>query len=1240
MATPAVEDHLLDLLVKWDELRRQGHLVTAEELCSDRPELVSELCCRIEALRGIDPVIEIEDTVVFPTPGNSAAERAADRELPECMHALATYRPQRYHARGGLGEVLAAHQEELGRLVALKRIQPERLHEGARKRFLREAAITAGLQHPGIVPIYGLGHDDQGPFYTMPLVDGQTLQEAIHDFHRDVTFKRGSGPGTLRFRALLQKFTAVCDTVAYAHDQGVIHRDLKPSNIMLGRYGETLVMDWGLAKHFGTADSDSEREMAAPSPSSSPDSLTATGAVLGTPQYMSPEQAKGLPTGPASDVFNLGLILYTILTGTPAFQQAGLAGGGPFKAVRDAAVLPPRQRDPHLPLALDAICLKALSAQPEDRYASARDLGRDLEKWMADEPVTAYRRTWLERMAGWARRHRAWVHAGTAALILVTVVSITASLGMYSERQRATEAAQAEAAARTQAVKAETEAVTALHQAQRSTAMLTLDTGLRLCEQGKVSHGILYLARCLRELPVGEQELQRVVLSNLTVWGREAHRLRFSVQHARGVDIERIVFSRDGKSFMTAGRAEAGRRGEIRVWDASSGKPIGPVLARPIGTWAMAMGADGKTVVSGSGDFSSFPREVKLWNVTPEHSSCRVFPHPAPVLAAALSPDGKTVLTGCEDGNARVWDSASGSLQGTVLSHPEAVKAIAFNSEGTIVLTGSTDGTARLWALSTGEPIGKPMNHHSEVIAVAFSPNGKLLLTATRDGAARIWNAGTMDATGVVLRHPYSIRDNNSSLGPDSATRAQTSVIKAIAFSPDGKAVLTGSVDATARLWDVFSGKLIGEPFLHEGDVNAVAFSPDGEAILTSTRWKTHLWDAPAIGQTRLRLQLPHWVGAVAFSPDGKTILTGSADPNPLNLFGPKGQARLWDASSGAALCDPLPHRLWIVSAAFSPDGTRFLTGGGHIFFGPGEARLWRTTTQKPIGNALTYDGAIYTVAFNPDGQTFLTAGKDNIARLYEIESAKLIRTFPHRNSVLSSAFSPDGTILLTGDDRGIARRWNVATGESIGEPISVFSPAGDASIGGEARTTTGPRIDATGSRPDVSSGRVVMGVAFSPDGRTFLTGGGSPSFGEARLWDTQTGKPTGRIFHHELMIRPVAFSPDGRTVLTGGGDFTVRLWDVDTGRPVGAALHHDHWVAAAAFSPDGSFILTGSRDKTVRLWPTPGFLTGQVERISLWVEVMTGMELDDAGSVRVLDGEAWRKRQVRLQALGGPPGS
>ena len=360
-----------------------------------------------------------------PSPGARGPDGLGyDHRLPDDLHATAVYRPKRFHAHGGLGEVLAAHQEELDRTVALKRIRPDRLHETARRRFLREATITARLQHPGIVPIYGLGQDEDGPFYTMPFMQGQTLNEAIAAFYGDDSLRRDPGQRTLKFRGLLQRFIAVCNTVAYAHDQGVVHRDLKPSNIMLGPYGETLVMDWGLAKRLETDEPGTAVEAEGPSPSSSPDDLTATGVILGTPQYMSPEQAKGEPASPASDLFSLGLVMYAILTGKAAFEASSFRGGDPLKAVREAAVVPPRSRDPRVPRALEAICLKALAAQPKDRYPSPRAMADDLSKWLADEPVTAYREPWPDRARRWSRKHRTMVASAAAVGVLGLLGSV------------------------------------------------------------------------------------------------------------------------------------------------------------------------------------------------------------------------------------------------------------------------------------------------------------------------------------------------------------------------------------------------------------------------------------------------------------------------------------------------------------------------------------------------------------------------------------------------------------------------------------------------------------------------------------------------------------------------------------------------------------------------------------------------------------------------------------------------
>jgi tetratricopeptide (TPR) repeat protein len=410
------ETRIDNLIERWEELQRRGTPLTIEDLCSDCPELAAEVRRRIALLHAIGSALDTASTERRPPAGGPGPAAAATRRPPEVARATAVYRTEGPHRHGGLGVVFTAHQQELGRTVALKRIRPDKLHETARRRFLREAALTARLQHPGIVPIYGLGEDDDGPFYAMPLIRGRTLQEAIAAFHADEALRRDAGRRELRLRELLQHFVAACNAVAYAHDQGVVHRDLKPSNLMLGPYGETLVLDWGLAKAVGADEATTEAADEALSPAASPEELTATGAVLGTPRYMSPEQARGEPAGPAGDIFGLGLVLYAILTGKSAYEESSFGDADPLEAVRAAAIVPPRRRDPGLPQALEAICLKALAARPEGRYATARALAEDVTRWLGDEPVTAWREPVTVRVRRWARRHRTAVMAAVVAL--------------------------------------------------------------------------------------------------------------------------------------------------------------------------------------------------------------------------------------------------------------------------------------------------------------------------------------------------------------------------------------------------------------------------------------------------------------------------------------------------------------------------------------------------------------------------------------------------------------------------------------------------------------------------------------------------------------------------------------------------------------------------------------------------------------------------------------------------------
>jgi serine/threonine-protein kinase len=344
------------------------------------------------------------------------------------------FRVLRPHARGGLGAIFVALDTELRREVALKQILDNHADDTtSRARFLLEAEITGGLEHPGIVPVYGLGtYPDGRPYYAMRFIRGDSLKQAIATFHSDQIVHRDRGRRSLALRKLLRTFLDVCNAIDYAHSRGVLHRDLKPSNIIVGNHGETLVVDWGLAKALGRTEPrlESEERLLVPSLSSG-SAETLPGSALGTPAYMSPEQAVGdlEHLGPWSDVYSLGATLYCLLSGRPPFENDDV--GTVLRAVQKGHFAPPRAIDPTIDAALEAVCLKALALKPQDRYPTPRALAEDIERWTADEPVTAWREPIARRARRWARRNRTAMTAAAVA-VLVALAGMASVLAVQA----------------------------------------------------------------------------------------------------------------------------------------------------------------------------------------------------------------------------------------------------------------------------------------------------------------------------------------------------------------------------------------------------------------------------------------------------------------------------------------------------------------------------------------------------------------------------------------------------------------------------------------------------------------------------------------------------------------------------------------------------------------------------------------------------------------------------------------
>jgi WD40 repeat protein len=1075
--------------------------------------------------------------------------------------------------RGGMGVVYRARQTKLNRVVALKMVLAGG-HAGADElaRFRSEAEAVASLQHSNIVQIHEVGDTEGRPYFSLEFCAGGSLAD-----------KLDGTPWPPQPAARLVETLA--RAVQAAHERGIVHRDLKPANVLLTADGQPKVTDFGLAKRLGQGAGH-----------------TRTGATIGTPSYMAPEQAggRGKDVGPAADVYALGAILYELVAGRPPFRAAT-----PLDTILQVVgeePVPLRQLQSRVPRDLETVCHKCLQKDPAKRYGSARELAEDLDRYLAGEPILARPVGRAERLWRWCRRNPALATAAglAVAATLATLSTLTVAVVMITPSRN--EAIQLAAAnkglADDKSALAAQYATTAFReqglreQAERDAAHLGFEQSCAQMATDPV-RGVLGLARDLDAAQrARDKQLELSIRSQLAGWGRSVHALRAIWPGGMG-----IAFSRDSMVAVTAAGKVA------RLWDTTTGEPAGPPLLHDAGLSMVALSPDGTLALTGE---IAGP-DAWLWQARTGKRIRTLF-HGGEMRAVAFSTDGKTAMTASADGTIRLIEASSGKARFWPLRQDAPVQAVAFRTDGKAVVVGSMKGTAQLWDTTTGKRIGPALRHGKNVMAVAFSPDGKTVLTGDEDHTAQLWNAATGRPIGPRLWHQASVTvavvspDGKTVLtndGPaarlwDVATGRpigrplqHKQTIAAAAFSPDGTLILTGSYDNTARLWDAATGMPAGPALQHQRLVTAVAFAPNGKTFLTQSFDRTaQLWDVAAGQPIRPPLSLPQQmllILAVGFSWDGK----------PLTVTCNETSTQLRDGTTGRPLGPPLPEQAGCLD--WSPDGKVIVTDASLE-----GAQRWESATGKPIGPPLPHKGQVTTVAFSPDGRLLATGAEDGTLRLWEARTGKPIgRPLRHDSRVTSMAFSPDGKTVLTGTFDHAARLWDVATG-----------------------TAFGPAMRHQGQ---------VWGVAFRPDGKVIVTGSHDKA---ARQWDVATGKQIGPPMLHEDVVSSVAFHPDGRTIVTGSRDHTARLWDAATGKQIGPPLQHHAPVLAVRFSPDGTTILTGSRDNTVRMWEAVAPRRGDVGEVRLWLQVATGAELDAYGAVHWLDAATWHERWRRLRRL------
>ena len=1100
------------------------------------------------------------------------------REAPGRYTTISEY------GRGGMGRVLLAYDQHLGRDIALKellpqpgsgttdhRLSPVRLSVPYMARFLQEARITGQLEHPSIVPVYELGYRrDDSLYYTMKLVRGKNLSQALKEL---------SG---LRERLnLMPHFVDLCQAIAYAHSRGVIHRDLKPSNVMIGEFGETVVIDWGLAKARGKEDIRGD-EMAETLNSvrlghESDRIKTAYGLAMGTPAYMAPEQVKGEleNVDERSDVYSLGAVLYEVITGKPPF--VGTSVHEVLNMVLTTEPQPVNALEPDSSPELIAICRRAMERDRSRRYRSAKELADDVQRYLSGALVEVYHYGIGEYLKRYIAKHRAAVGSALAVSLLIVGLTVYFNYRLYESRERESLQRSAAENARDREEAARKDAEAAALDAQRSSYAVSVSLADEYLKDNKSSwaNEILWSApEHMRDWEWGYLllkgnnrflwELESDGVASNLVWSPEGGRLiRVCDRTVQTLDAqsgevvsefnldlpdvpEHVSIHADGKLIVTAHAGES-RAKVTRIWDLNSGRLLQTIeqnpwvpepLIAPNGEYVLIFSSSEEPAI----DIQPLPSGSirRLHTICPRADIDAWHVDEYTWRGAAISPDGQKVLTMPRDRAASMWNATTGEEVWNLDLGP--LRAARFSPDGQYILVDFEHNQKRDSSLIEATTGGELLRLAQGVSVKdsRFSPDSRTLLAVVREVREASWEVVTkmLDlANDKVLYELVSI----STTTP--------------AFSPDGKHFASPLNDGGFGIFESGSGRQLyrlddSEDRSRTGNG---AFSPDGSVLLFTRDSYTSAWDLGPLISDEMNLPLLASHPEQVVTPNGSLILGSRRNQAGSSEY----VVDVRNTEDGELVFSTGPGH-W-VHAALSPSGELLVVSNEN-----GSIELFDIIRRSHVRTLEGHVGPA-NLTFNASSDMIVSASKDGTARIWDVLSGvqQSILT-GHECEVVWATFSLDSSRVLTLSMDGSAKLWDVTDDSELftmrcQEDQSPFdSSCKDA---GDSTWETLQYFF-----------RVAHLARFSPDGEKIVV---AAFHKDVTVWEIATGELLCTLSGHNGYVLDVAFDPQGSCLITASTDGTARVWDMMSGACLQVLQGHNNWVSSATFNPSGTRILT-----------------------------------------------------------------